>query len=164
MIIAIIMMIIMITIITMITFHDHRDYHNDHPQLFGQTLEVITSIIIIITINHGQYNHLYPQTCGQPLFWKCPVFQAAASTDKAETVTPAQVWILLFDIFHPKCQHFYKWTTKEPWSRLPKLGDDWRESVTMRLPCLSPLSPGISHQSPGNSHQSPGNTHQPIGN
>ena len=41
-------------------------------------------------------NHdLPPQTCGQPLFWKCPVFQSAAATDKAETVTLAQV---IFDI------------------------------------------------------------------
>ena len=34
---------------------------------------------------------LSPQTCGQPLFWKCPVFQAAAATDKAESVSLAQV-------------------------------------------------------------------------
>ena len=42
-------------------------------------------------IDNNQYHHCNPQTCGQPLFWKCPVFQAAASTDKADTVTLAQV-------------------------------------------------------------------------
>ena len=31
------------------------------------------------------------QSCGQPHFWKCPVFQAAAASDKAETVTGAQL-------------------------------------------------------------------------
>lgn len=32
--------------------------------------------------------------------------------------------------------------TLSHWHRLPKLGADWLESATMRLPCLSQLSPG----------------------
>merc|ERR1719402_832337 len=31
------------------------------------------------------------KTCGQPLFWKCPVFQAATSSDKADTITSTQL-------------------------------------------------------------------------
>ena len=56
-----------------------------------------------------------------------------------------------------KFQHLYEEPDNhQTWAscfRLPKLGADWLESATMRLPCLSQLSPGINHQSPTRYHQ-----------
>jgi len=55
------------------------------------------------------------KTCGQPLFWKCPVFQAAASTDKADTVTLAQVtkaWRRLAGECHDEAAMFVSVVTR----------------------------------------------------
>ena len=48
------------------------------------------------------------QTCGLPLFWKCPVFQAAGG-EKAETITVSQLskaWRRLVQGCHDESAQF----------------------------------------------------------
>ena len=51
----------------------------------------IVHILVVEEETNSNDPPLHAQTCGQPLFWKCPVFQAAAATDKADSVSLAQV-------------------------------------------------------------------------